>query len=194
MSDPGGSDRAAPPDLGEPSPPLAPIRGVVIVVALVVIGLVLLPSATRGSSSPSPTSLAGTTGPTTTRPHGPTTTTTTVPPPSPAEVHVLVANGSGVTGAAGAVTAYLVAKGYGTLSAANATAKVTTTSVYPVAAADLAGAREVAKTLGLPATAVQTSGAPPVASDAGASVVVVIGPEVANRFATPTSSTTTTAG
>jgi len=49
-----------------------------------------------------------------------TTTTTLFPPTPPAEVQVLVANGSGISGGAGAVTDMLIPQGYTTLPAANA--------------------------------------------------------------------------
>ena len=49
-----------------------------------------------------------------------TTTTTLFPPTPPAEVQVLVANGSGISGGAGTVTDLLIPQGYTTLPAANA--------------------------------------------------------------------------
>ena len=49
-----------------------------------------------------------------------TTTTTLFPPTPPAEVQVLVANGSGISGGAGTITDMLIPKGYTTLPAANA--------------------------------------------------------------------------
>ncbi len=49
-----------------------------------------------------------------------TTTTTLFPPTPPAEVQVLVANGSGISGGAGTVTDMLIPQGYTTLPAANA--------------------------------------------------------------------------
>lgn len=58
-----------------------------------------------------------------------TTTTTTAPPRDPAEVKVLVANGSGVNGAAGGTTDALEALGYVTGTPANAE-RVPATIVY----------------------------------------------------------------
>lgn len=165
-----------------------PALGLLVLGAAVVLGVVLLPSATRpplavASSSSPPTTT------TTTAPAAPTTTTTTVPPGT---VHVLVANGTTVPHGAGSVTSYLSSKGFGTLPAVDATdTHLSSSTVYVVNNADPVEGQEVASVLGLPAADVVTSGTPPVASVAGATVVVVLGPQLANRYAgTSTSSTT----
>ena len=165
------------------------IRGVVVVVVVLVIGILLLPSATRAptlvaASATVPTTTAANGSSTTTTVthgshHGATTTTTV---PAPATVHVLVANGTNANGVAGAVSTFLGQKGYGTLTATNALTRVTTTLVYPTGGSP-AAAHEVATSLGLSPNSVQAVGAPaPVPSAAGATVVVIAGPELAARF------------
>lgn len=171
----------------------AAARGLLIVAIAVVIGVVLLPSATRA-----PLAQAGTT-PTTppaTSPQGSGSTSTTRPPttttlPGPATVHVLVANGTTVHGAAGNVTDYLGSKGFSTLSAVNTTAPASSSAVYATGGS-VPAAIEVADALGLPRTAVVASSSAPVSSTAGATVVVVVGTDLAQRFATGSSGTTTT--
>jgi hypothetical protein len=181
-----------------PDGPRTSIRGVVVVVVAFVLCLLLLPSATRApaalASSSTPTTavttITTTTGAghaahatTTTPAHssGHSSTSTTVP--APATVHVLVANGTNTNGVAGAVTTFLGQKGYGTLTAANSLTRVTATQVYPTGGS-LAAAQAVAQTLGLPASAVEAVGSPaPVSGSAGATVVVIAGPDLASRFA-----------
>jgi len=126
-----------------PSNGSAAPRGIILIVVASVLGVLLLWKGIDGptsdiasSSSSSPTTtvtetesgaeegvegegsesdLLDITGDPTT-----TTTTTLFPPTPPAEVQVLVANGSGISGGAGIVTDMLIPKGYTTLPAANA--------------------------------------------------------------------------
>jgi hypothetical protein len=156
------------------------IKGVIVLAAFVVTTVLLL-----GVIHPTSTgTAAGPTVSTTTRPPVPTTTTTTTPP----HVPVLAANASGVPGAAGAVTTQLQTAGWDMLPPVNAAAQVTVTNIYYVAG-QKAAAQSVAKALVLPSTSVApyTTSAP-VSSIGTAEVVVVIGPDLANR----TSTTTTT--
>ncbi len=118
-------------------------RGMILIGVALILGVLLLwkgidgpTSDVAGSSSSSPTTtvaeadsaedessggegdesgLLDITGETTT-----STTTTLFPPTPPAEVQVLVANGSGIAGGAGTVTDMLIPRGYTTLPAANA--------------------------------------------------------------------------
>jgi hypothetical protein len=168
-------------------------RGMVIVVVAVIIGILLLPSATRAPLPVAASSLASSSSTTLTPPSSSTgTTTTTSALPSPPEVHVLVANATSVNHVATAVTAFLGTKGFSTLTATNATDKLIATQIYAVGGATTA-AEEVASALSLPAATIQPDTMPvPVVSDAGATVVVVAGPDLAARFAPTT--TTTTAG
>jgi hypothetical protein len=181
--------------------------GIVLVVFVAVTVLVLAeihPSASAPASGATPvassTSTTSTTAPasgtattaTTTRPahgtHGRHTTTTTTVPPS--HVPVLVANASGVTGAAAAVSARLAAAGWETLPPVDASTDVPTSFVYY-----LAGYRTeaitVAATLNLPIGVVKPyTTAAPISSIGNAAVVVAAGPDLA----TPAATTATTAG
>ena len=126
-----------------PSNGSAAPRGIILIVVASVLGILLLwkgidgpTSDVVGPSSSSPTTtvveadsdngeggegegsesdLLDITGDPTT-----TTTTTLFPPTPPAEVQVLVANGSGISGGAGTVTDMLIPQGYTTLPTANA--------------------------------------------------------------------------
>jgi hypothetical protein len=154
------------------------IKAVIVLAAFVVTTVLLLGvihPTTAGTA-------AGPTVTTTTRPPVPTTTTTTTPP----HVPVLAANASRIPGAAGAVTTQLQTAGWDMLPPVNAAAQVTVTNVYYVAG-QKAAAQSVAKALVLPATSVApyTTSAP-VSSIGTAEVVVVIGPDLANRTSTPT--------
>jgi hypothetical protein len=184
----GGADREFPAPTGF-------LRGVGVVIVAVVIGILLLPSGTRAplgvrtvSASAPPTS-----SPTTTVPRaGSTTTTLATIVPGAASVHVLVANGTSITDLAGGTSTYLRSRGFLTLTATNATTKVTGTQVYVVSGPS-SSATSVTEALGLPASTVQpTSAVAPVHSTTGANVVVVAGPDLV-RLA-PTGSTTSAAG
>lgn len=169
-------------------------RGLAIVIVAVVIGVLLLPSATRAPlaasavSSGTTTTLAG--GKTPPSHSSSTTTSTTVPP---ASIHVLVANATLVNGVAGTVTTFLTSKGFGTLTATNALLKVTASEIFTVGGAT-ADVQAVAAALGLPASSIEpAAAAAPVASTTGANVVVIVGPDLAARF-TPGATTTAPPG
>ncbi len=122
---------------------------------------------------------------TTTQPAHPATTTTA--PPS--RVPVLVANASGVPGAAATVTSRLQVGGWNMLPPVNASTKVPTSHVYY-----LAGQQQVADALAsslhLPTSVVVPyTTAAPITTIGSAEVVVVVGPDLA----TPSTPTTTTA-
>jgi hypothetical protein len=147
---------------------------------------------TTATTTPgSPTTVAS--APTTTKPRSSTSTGPTTPP---ARVTVLVANGSTVSGEATKVTAQLHAAGWDTLPPVNTATNVSSSTVY-YAPGFQASATSIASTLGVAATQVQPlSSSVPVSSVAGADVVVVIGPDVANRSsstATTSAPTATTA-
>ena len=149
-----------------------------VVVTVLVLG-VIHPT-TTGTS-------VGTSVTTTTAPTHPTTTTTTVPP---SHVPVLVANASGITGAATAISAQLQTAGWDVLPPVNASTQVTKSNVYYVAGQQKA-ADAVATSLKLPASAVvpYTTSAP-VSSIGTAEVLVVVGPDLADKSAA-TSTTST---
>jgi hypothetical protein len=92
-------------------------RGLFVVVVAGAIGLLILKNGfADGSTSTSPTTTTTVHATTTTRPGG----TTTVPP-NPAAAKVLVANGSGVKGAASKVSTFLKGKNIATLTPTDAT-------------------------------------------------------------------------
>jgi hypothetical protein len=171
-------------------------RGLALVIVAVVVGVLLLPSATRAplaASAKASTTSTTVAGKTTTPGHGAhpsSTTTTTV---APASIHVLVANATTVNGVAGAVTTFLTSKGFGTLTATNALIKVTASEIYTVGGAT-ADVPSVAAALGLPAASIEPAAASaPVQSTTGANVVVIVGPDLAARF-TPGATTTVPPG
>jgi len=103
------------------------------------------------------------------------TTTTNVVLRSPAELTVLVANASGVRGAAAALTAEVGAAGYVMADPIDATDNAATSEVNFVAGFD-GEAGDLAARLGLPAASVAPMpDPPPVADLAGAQLVVVVG-------------------
>jgi len=161
-------------------PPSGWLRGVGVVAVAVVIGVLLLPSGTRaplGVTTAARSSSSTTTPPTTT----PSTTTTTVPTivPGSSTIHILVVNGTSVTGLAAGTATYLRSRGFSTLTPTNATTKVAATQVYTMSGPQ-GSASTVASVLGLSSSAVEPLHAvPPVASAAGATIVVVAGPDLA---------------
>jgi hypothetical protein len=167
----------------------------VVIVALgVVLGALLLPSATRAPlavvAARAPVTARQEPSSSTTRPPAKSTTTTTSAP-ALATIHVLVANATSVNGVAGSVTAFLGGKGFATLTAANALAKLTASQIYFTTAGSATAAGKVASVLGLsPATVQAASAKPPVASAAGASVIVIAGSDLATRFAPASTATT----
>ncbi|HAM03292.1 MAG TPA: hypothetical protein DCQ30_13865 [Acidimicrobiaceae bacterium] len=165
-------------------------RGIVLVIAAVIVGAVLLPSATRPPLSSAAT--AATTTPTS--PSSPSSSSGSEAPPSststtstapvnapPSSIKVLVANGTNSNGAAAAVSSFLNGKGFGTLSPVDALTTVSASQVYAVGGAT-AAARQVATALGLSASAVEPSTQPiPVSSVGNATVVVIVGPDLTSR-------------
>jgi hypothetical protein len=112
----------------------------------------------------------------------------------PGDVPVLVANGSGVNGAAGRLAETLRAEEYDVVNTANALQTVTETQVL-YAEGFQTEAETLAEVLGLTAAAAQPLGEPaPVDDLEGAEVVVVIGPDVAAADAGGTTATTAASG
>jgi LytR cell envelope-related transcriptional attenuator len=177
---------------GERERPLPPIRAA-IVLALFVVAVVLLlgvihPTTTNsatGSTTPTTQSSTSTTTPPA---HSSTTTTTTVPP---SHVPVLVANASGVTGAAAAISSELAPGGWDLLAPVNASTDVPASHVYYLTGQQ-GSAATIASTLGIPAASVLPySSAVPVSTIGTAQVVVVAGPDLK---VSSTTTTTTAAG
>ena len=107
-------------------------------------------------------------------------TTTTAPPRDPAQVKVLVANGSDVNGAAGAESDALEALGYVAANPTNAEPVPATVVYYTVGYQ--AEAEALATAIGAPATSVTPLPTPaPVADMQLANILVVIGPDLASK-------------
>ena len=159
----------------------SPVRGVVLVCVAVVIGFFVLRAmdntsadvATTGSKSATTTTAAGgaagTTG----------TTAAKAQARPPAQVTVLVANASGVGGAAAKQTEKLKAVGYKTGNPGNAPPgldlAVTQVMAMPGFEAD---ATKIATGLGKP-NAVKPMASPPPVNMAGANVLVLLGTDLA---------------
>jgi len=124
---------------------------------------------------------------------GTETTETTVPVKTPAEVTVIVLNGTSVSGAAGKYSTAIGTAGYQMLEPGDASTKIPVTAVFFTAGFE----RELAA--GAPATVTPAAlPAPPPGEVGAANVVVVIGADLASL--TPTTAapdaaagTTTTA-
>lgn len=100
------------------------------------------------------------------------------PPRQPQEVTVLVANASGVDGAAGTLTENLAGGGYQTLEATNAPESSETTQVL-FAEGFNREAEIVAQNISAPADGVTPMPAPPPVELQGAQVLVVLGLDLA---------------
>ena len=166
-------------------------RGAALLAVAVFLGIVLLNAADDGgpqrvatSEEDEPSSETSTTVS--------TTTTPTVPMKPPAEVKVLAANGTAVKGVARKVTDQLKAAGYNVLAPTDAKDKSAATSLVFFAVGFEREAQAIAAGLGLSPGGVQALPTPlPVADIRGASVVVVVGNELAQRLS---ATSTTTAG
>lgn len=182
---------------GNQSTSSAALRGALLIAVAVLLGAGLLANGFRddhsilSNSGPTPT----TKKPTTTAP----TSSVPVQAHDPAQVKVLVLNGSGKAGIAKAGADLLKAANYTTLEPANAKGGTVATSVvYFVAGYDADAAAITAK-LGLPAGAAQPLPTPPpaeVADPKDANIVVVVGsdaPIAGGAGAGTTTSTATTA-
>jgi hypothetical protein len=162
------------------------VRGAVLIAIAVVLGFVLLaygfPDADDTVSTADDGSIVDETadqgdgvGP---------SVATTAPPTTagaaraPGEVTVLVANGSGVSGAAQAFTDTLNADGYVTAEPANADRKDYTTTVTYYVGEEQAEAAAVATALGLDPASVQPMPDPPPTADGdlrNSTVLVIVG-------------------
>jgi hypothetical protein len=160
-------------------------RGLALIVVAVVIGVLLL-RATDGSEpfqhAGGTEDDGGTGGTGTTTPEGGGQTTGTTAPPAaqprdPSQVTVLVANGSGVRGAAQRVSDSLKAANYVTATPINAPGTVDKSTVYFVAGYE-AEARALAQRL-QPTPAVAAMPNPAPVDLAGAHVLLVLAADVA---------------
>jgi hypothetical protein len=178
------------------------VRAAFVLVVVIVIGIVLLPSATR---SPRAVSTVTTSRHTQTSPPTTTTTHPVIPTTLPAVAHqnikVLVANGTTTANSAGEARVWLGNHKFDTsaFAAYNTTTPKTADAVYFVNSGTKTMADEVAAALTLGTSVVQPAGStPPVATTTGADVVVVLGTDLATRADAgtlgqpPAASTTTT--
>ncbi|MEY2433400.1 MAG: hypothetical protein QOC92_3125 [Acidimicrobiaceae bacterium] len=173
------------------------MRGALLIFVAVVLGAALLANGFRDEGAspavgkPTPTTKKGTP---TTAPGA--TASTVVQAHDPAQVKVLVLNGSGKSGVAKAAADQLKAANFTTLDPSNAAgATITASIVYFVAGYD-ADAQAIAAKLGLPASAAQALPTPvpeSVADAKDANIVVVVGSDapIAGGAGTGATSSTT---
>ena len=155
-------------------------RAFLVLVLFVVVTLLALskvhPTTTKAASGAASAPTTSTTAPKATHP---TTTTTTIPP---SKVPVLVANASGVNGAAALISDQLKPHGWDLLPPTNASTQVTVSHVYYVAGFK-PEADAIASSLHLPATSVGPyTTAAPISSIGTAEVAVVVGPDLADKI------------
>lgn len=154
-------------------------RGIALIVAVVVLGVVLLNSTDK---SPEFTAKSDDGGPAdvTTTTVGTDSTTTTAPakPRDPAQVPILVANGSGVKGAAGRIAETLKASNY-VLKESTNTQTAAEASVVFYAPGYEADAKAVAALLTPPPSTAAMPSTLPVKDLAGAKLLVVVAADLA---------------
>jgi LytR cell envelope-related transcriptional attenuator len=159
----------------------SPVRGVVLVAVAVVLGFFVLravddtgggPSVSEPEATAADPGAGEDAGPDATEPPPPTTR-------PPGEVTVLVANASGVTGAAGAQTEMIAGAGYATVGATDAPQPSDTTQVLAAAGYE-ADAAALATAIGAPAEAVQQMPEPPPVELGGAQVLIILGTDLAS--------------
>jgi len=123
----------------------------------------------------------------TTTSSSPSTTTTTLPH---ASVKVLVANGTQQNGAAAQLTQVLQAQGWSMSTPTNTTAQASSSTVY-FAPTRQPEAAIIASEIGVSPSAVQPlTATAPVTGTTGIDVVVVIGPDLARKTGSLTTTTT----
>jgi len=162
----------------------AMVRGVALIVAAVLVGILLLRSTDHTpavtASTTSNHHAAATTTTTAGRSSGTTSTTTSSRQHDPAQVAVLVANGSGVKGAASRVGQTLAAANYQIKTPTNTKAAASGSVVYYTPGFD-ADAKAIARLL-TPQPAVQAMPATlPVPDLAKANILVVVAADLAGH-------------
>jgi len=175
-------------------------RGLILVAVAVVIGTILLAAGLDDSTSVTVRASDDTSESNTAADDDDESTVETVPNAedvNPADVPVVVANGSGLEGAAGAVTEQLAGLGYDPGSAVDVSADAGETlldTVYYITAPTSfeAQALKVAADLGLGPDAVMAMPVPPPAEIGLAGVLVVLGSQPAGLAEIATSGTATT--
>jgi LytR cell envelope-related transcriptional attenuator len=160
----------------------SPARGVILVAVAVVLGFFVLRAIDDTGGDPptveaeKPAGEAGGEGSGAT----PETPDTTAPPAThaPGEVTVLVANASGVTGAAAAQTETVAGAGYATAEPTDSPQASETTQVLAVAGFE-ADATALATAIGAAPEAVQAMPEPPPVELGGAQVLILLGTDLA---------------
>ncbi len=162
---------------GPPSDaPRSQLQGALLIGVAVLIGVVLLARGFGQEGGLLEAESPVTTTTVATQPNGASTTTTVAARP-PAQVKVLVANGTGQAGVAGAKASELTSKGYTAVDTANAAS--TATSVIYYAQGYEQEAAAVAQALSIPASAVAALPTPPPFDIRNSNVIVVIGTDQA---------------
>ncbi len=159
-----------------------PARGVALIATAVVLGLFIVRNGFDTPSSAAAGTPATEAATATTAPAGGGGATSTTAAPAarpPAQVSVLVANASGVSGAAGELTASLASQGYQTVPETNAPNSVGATQVLFTSGFD-AEAAALAQAIHAPANAVAAVPDPPPVELGGAQILVLLGPDLAN--------------
>jgi hypothetical protein len=157
----------------------SPVRGVVLVAVAAVLGFFLLRAIDDSGSGivvETDTSTSEDAGATT-----PESSDTTAPPIRPqSEVIVIVANASGVSGAARTQTDRMTAASYQAVEPSNAPEgmELTNTEILPSAGFEQEAAR-LATELGLPPESVKPMTDPPPVDLAGANILVLLGTDLA---------------
>ena len=177
-------------------PTVNPARGAVLVVVAVLLGLLLLRNGldtsevVTSSKGDDPSTDAGSDG--SGDPGEGADTTTTVALRSPAEVTVIVLNGTSVGGAAGKYSTALDSAGYEMIEPGDAATKIPATQVFFAPGFELEAAA-VALAAGAPATLTPAAlPTPPPGEVGAANVVVVIGTDLASLTPTTAAPGTTT--
>ncbi len=185
---PTGHDETSVTAHGQPGGPpgIRIFRAGLVLALMIVIGIILLPSATRGPRLPSPSAAAAhhSVSVPTTSTTRPPTTTTTLPAVAYSSIKVLVANGTTTSHGASEVRTWLKDHGFDTspFPAYDTTVPQTDDSIFIVGSGTRTMALEVARALTLGASVIAAGGAtPPVSTSAGADVVVVLGNDLASR-------------
>jgi hypothetical protein len=157
----------------------SPMRGVVLVAVAVVLGFFVLRAIEDTGGGPTAEEIEAAADTTSSSEDAADSTDTTAPAARPtAEVVVLVANASGVQGAAAAQSEAIARGGYQVLPAANAPSEVEATQVMATAGYE-ADAAALAAAIGARPDSVVPMPDPPPLDVTGAHVLVMLGPDLA---------------
>lgn len=155
-------------------------RGIALIASALIVGIFVMRAGfdVDGDGSETVANPPGATTETTAADDGGEETTTTEPVRPPGEITVIVANASGVNGAAGNLTATLADAGYLTAPQTDAPERLETTQVLFAPGFDREAAA-VAQAIGVAAEAATALPEPPPVELAGAQILVLLGPDIA---------------